>query len=145
MVEAQLEKLYQRYLIDDHGSYILGLESARVFVVPTWIEDGPTVVRIFAITNLDVPVTPELSSYLLAKNLEFVLGGFALDVNAGAVWFNHNLLGQFMAPEELESALAAVLQTANAEDDAIKSRFGGRLYVESADRVVPPPPTAGYL
>ncbi len=145
MIEAKLAEIAGGYLVDQHGNYVLGMQSARTFIVPTWLENGATVVRVFAITNMAVPVTAELTSWLLAKNLEFVFGAFALDVDQGAVWFNHNLLGEFMAPEELEAAIGAVIETANRFDDEIKSRFGGRLYVEGAEGVVAPPSSPGYL
>jgi hypothetical protein len=145
LIEAKLSEMLELYLVDDHGSYLFGLDSARVFVVPTWLENGSTICRVFAITNLDVPVTAELAGYLLGKNLEFVFGGFALDQANGAVWFNHNLLGDFIAPQELEATLAAVAETANRYDGEIKERFGGRLYVETPDESVPTPATPGYL
>ena len=145
MIEAKLAEIVDSYAADEHGNYVLALESARVFVVPTWLEDESTVVRVFAITNLDVPVTAELTSYLLAKNLDFVFGAFALDVENGAVWFNHNLLGDFIDPAELERTLGAVAHTADLYDDDIKSRFGGRLYVETPREAVPTPATPGYL
>ncbi len=145
MIESKLSEMVDRYFVDEHGNYILGIASARVFIVPTWIEKGSTVVRVFAITNLDVPVTAELTTYLLEKNLEFVFGGFALDAEAGAVWFNHNILGDFAHPGQLEATLAAVVQTADEYDDEIKQRFGGRLYVETKDESVPTPATPGYL
>jgi hypothetical protein len=145
VIEGKLEAMFERYLVDQHGNYVLGLETARVFIVPTWLENGATVVRVFAITNLDVPVTADLTSFLLAKNLDFVFGGFALDVDNGAVWFNHNVLGDFMAAEELEATISAVAHTANQFDDEIKGRFGGRLYVETPTEAVPTPATPGYL
>ncbi len=145
VIEGKLAEIAGTYLVDQHGNYVLGLQSARSFIVPTWLENGATVVRVFAITNMGVPVTAELTRWLLAKNLEFVFGAFALDVENGAVWFNHNLLGSFVAPEELEATIAAVIETANRFDDEIKTRFGGRLYVEGAEDAVPPPSTAGYL
>ena len=145
LVEEQLTKMFERYLVNEQGNYVLGLDTARVFVVPTWLEDEKTVIRIFAITNMDVPVTAELTKYLLERNLEFVLGAFALDAANGAVWFNHNLLGEHMAAEEFESSLAAVAQTADRFDNEIKERFGGRLYVEGPNSAVPPPPSPGYM
>jgi hypothetical protein len=144
MIEAKLATV-GGYLTDQHGNYVLGLQSARTFIVPTWLENGATVVRVFAITNLAVPVTAELTRWLLAKNLEFVFGAFALDVENGAVWFNHNLLGEFAAPEELEATIGAVIETADRFDDEIKNRFGGRLYVEGAEDAVPTPAAPGYL
>jgi hypothetical protein len=145
LIEGKLEEMFESYAADEAGNYVLGMESARVFVVPTWIEEDTTVIRIFAITNLDVPVTAGLSSWLLARNLEFVFGAFALDVENGAVWFNHNLLGDFADPAELEASIAAVAQTADRYDDEIKSSFGGRLYVEAPASAQPTPPTPGYL
>jgi hypothetical protein len=145
MIEGKLSEMVDRYFVDKHGSYMVGIDSARVFIVPTWIENGATIARVFAITNLDVPVTAELTSYLLEKNLQFVFGGFALDAGAGAVWFNHNILGDYAHPEQLEATLAAVAQTADEYDDEIKKRFGGRLYVETKDESVPTPDTPGYL
>jgi hypothetical protein len=145
MIEERLAGMFEGYLVDVHGNYILGMGSARIFVVPTWLDEGVTVIRLFAITNLDVPVTPDLTRYLLAANLEFVFGAFALDADAGAVWFNHNLLGEFTAPEEFEQSVAAVAETADRVDLEIKERFGGRLYVETPTEAVTPPPTPGYL
>jgi hypothetical protein len=145
IIETTLADMVDGYATDPNGNYVLGLESARVFVVPTWLEDDRTVIRVFAITNLDVPVTAELTAYLLEKNMEFVFGGFALDAANGAVWFNHNLLGDYMAPEELEATLGAVAGTADNFDDEIKSRFGGRLYVETPKESVPSPSAPGYL
>jgi hypothetical protein len=144
-IESKLQTMFERYFVDVHGNYVLGLDSARVFIVPTWLESEMTVARVFAITNLDVPVTAELTKYLLAKNLDFVIGSFALDADNGAVWFNHNVLGDHVSPEELEATLAAVAQTANQFDDEIKDRFGGRLYVETPGAAVPTPPAPGYL
>jgi hypothetical protein len=145
LIEKTLDGMVDGYATDDHGNYVLGLESARVFVVPTWLDEEHTVIRVFAITNLDVPVTAELTKYLLEKNMEFVFGGFALDVENGAVWFNHNLLGEFAAAEQLEATMAAVAHTADEYDDEIKSSFGGRLYVEGPGTAVPSPTAPGYL
>lgn len=145
LIEGKLEEMVERYFVDPRGSYVIGLDSARVFVIPAWLKNEATVVRVFAITNMDVPVTSELTSFLLARNLDFVLGAFALDADQGAVWFNHNLIGEFLAPEELEATLAAVAETANQMDDEIKKQFGGRLYSEKPTDKISPPHSPGYL
>lgn len=146
-IEKTLTGAVGGYVVDDRSNYLIGLDSARVFVVPTWMDGDEvvTVARIFAITNLDVPVTAEFTLWLLTRNLEFVFGAFALDVEAGAVWFNHNLLGGHLEGPELEAALHAVAQTANRFDDEIKERFGGRLYIEAPGEAGPTPPAPGYL
>ena len=144
-IEKTLEQLYDSYGVNRQGMYVLGLETACVFIVPTWLDDDTTVIRLFAITNLDLPVTSELMEYLLTKNLEFVFGAFALDSDRGAVWFTHNLLGEFAAREEFEAALAAVAETVDEHDNEIKARFGGRLYTDAPERSVPAPAVPGYL
>ena len=145
LIEGKLREILDGYAVDPRGSYVFGLESARIFVVPAWLPDERTIVRVFAITNLDVLITAQLTSYLLEKNLDFVLGAFALDADQGAVWFNHNLLGGFLVADELEATLAAVAQTANELDDEIKTRFGGRLFSEAPSDTISPPHTPGYL
>lgn len=144
LIEEALAKLVDDYVVQG-GSYVLGFRSARVWIVPASLESGMTVIRVFAITNMEVPVTAELSSYLVSKNLDFICGSFALDTEHGAVWFNHNLLGPFAVPEEVEATIVMIAETADRFDDEIKSRFGGRLYVESSDETIPPPSTPGYL
>lgn len=144
MIETELARLVDRYAAQD-GNYVLGYKSARVFVRPAQLEKGAGVIRVFAITNLDVPVTAELTSYLVTQNLSFVFGGFALDSDHGAVWFNHNLLAEYAAPEEIGATIVAIAETADHFDDTIKERFGGRLYIETPDEAVPPPTTPGYL
>jgi hypothetical protein len=145
MIEKRLQQMFKWYFVDEHGNYVLGMGSARMFVVPAWLENDAAVIRVFAITNLDVPLTQELMEFLLAKNMEFVFGGFALDPQERAVWFNHNLLAEYTAPDEFEATLAAIAHTADELDDEIKGLFGGRLYVESPEQSVPSPSVAGYL
>ena len=144
-IETQLAGMTEAYDVDENGSYVLPLQTCPAFVVPTSIPDGPPVVRIFAITNLGVPVTAELTSYLLSKNLDFVFGAFGVEAEDGAVWFVHNILGEYLDPQELEASLGAVATTADEYSQEIKDRFGGRLYKEAADEALPTPPTPGYL
>ena len=68
LIETTLEGMVDSYACDEHGNYVLGLESARVFVVPAWLDESQTVIRVFAITNLDVPVTAELTKYQSHRN-----------------------------------------------------------------------------
>jgi hypothetical protein len=144
-IETQLAGMTESYEVDDNGSYVLPLQTCPAFVVPTWIPEGPSVVRIFAITNLGVPVTAELTSYLLTKNLDFVFGAFGVEVEDGAVWFVHNILGEYLDPQELEASLGAVATTADEYSQEIKDKFGGRLYKEAPDESLPTPPAPGYL
>lgn len=144
LIEDELAKLVDVYW-EQGGSYVLAYQSARVWVVPAWLESGATVIRVFSITNMGVEVSEELTSYLITKNLDFLAGAFALDQDAGAVWFNHNLLGEFVMPDELQATIVMISETADKFDDEIKAKFGGRLYSEGPEESIPPPHTPGYL
>ena len=48
----------------------------------------------------------------------------------GALWFEHNLLGDTIDPGELAMAVGLCLGLADTEDDLLQERFGGRKLVE---------------
>ena len=41
LIEAKLAELVDQYFVDEHGNYIVGIASARVFIVPTWSRTEP--------------------------------------------------------------------------------------------------------
>ncbi|MBM4437680.1 MAG: YbjN domain-containing protein [Actinobacteria bacterium] len=133
VLESYLNEHFGAYHVDDEGDFFIEYESARVFVCPrTWSGEGQshTVVQLFSVTNVDVPVTDELTRFLATQNLNLLFGHFAL--RDDQVWFGHTLLGDFLDADELVTALSTVARTANRYDEEIKERFGGRLYTEAA-------------
>lgn len=130
-VESYLQEAFGRWETDGDGDYRLDCGSARVFVCPrAWTEDK-TVVRVFSIVALGVPATPALTEFLASENFHLTFGHFAYDDARQGVWFIHNLLGDFLDPEELCTAVRAVADLADHYDDLIKERFGGRLFTEA--------------
>lgn len=110
----------------------MSCDSARVFVCPrVWVDDR-TIVRIFAITNVALPLTPALTSWLVRTNFRLTFGHFAYDAETQRVWFIHNLLGDFLDEDELVTAVQMVAQQADEHDDVIRDVFGGRRFIESA-------------
>jgi hypothetical protein len=133
-LEGYLAEHFGTYVVDRDGDFHVDYESARVFVCPRDWQGKRTVVSIFSVTNVDVPITEELTHFLVAENLSLLFGHFALrdaeNEPLGDVWFAHTLLGDFLDADELVTALSSVARTANKYDDIIKARFGGRLYTE---------------
>ena len=140
--------------VDKDGDYVLRIGSTEVFVSPLAVPNMPPVVRVFAITNVGVTVTPELGLFLARLNFNLLFGRFALDTDHRAVWFSETLLGEAFGDEELRFTVAMVSETADEWDDRIAQMFGGFTRAtlpsdEQAARPKPgqpsPPESAGYL
>lgn len=131
-VESYLREGIRGVEIDADGDYRMALESARVFVCPRQWTDDKTVVRVFSITNVGLPPSPDLTRYLVTENFSLLFGHLAYNEAESSVWFLHNLLGDQLDREELLTALRMVATRANHYDDVIKERFGGLLFSETS-------------
>jgi hypothetical protein len=129
-LERYLDELFGGHQTDPEGDYVVPFGSALAFLRPIEIYGGQTAVRVWAITNVDVPVTDELTRFVATENGKLVFGVLSVDEQRGAVLLGHTLLGEFLNREELKVAVAAVATVADGYDDEIKSRFGGRLFTE---------------
>jgi len=133
-VESYLREGMGGVEIDADGDYKIALESARVFVCPRQWTDDSTVVRIFSITNVDLPASADLTRYLASENFRLLFGHLAYNEAESSVWFLHNLLGDALDRDELLLSLRMVATKANDYDDVIKEKFGGRLFSEEPVR-----------
>jgi hypothetical protein len=115
---------------DADGDFVLPIADVRVTVAPRALPGGPVVVRVFAVTNVNVPVTPDLGIFLARLNFSMMFGRFALDVEHSAIWFDETLLGEQFSDEELRFAVKVVSGTADEWDDRLKQMFGGATYQE---------------
>jgi len=116
---------------DADGDYELEIGDVRVMVAPRALPGGPTIVRVFAVTNVGINVVPELGLFLARLNFGLMFGRFALDVENRAVWFDETLLGHPLDEEALRYAIQVVATTADEWDDRLKQMFGGRTYQEA--------------
>jgi len=136
---------------DADGDYVLPASDVHVMVAPRVGPGGPVVVRVFAITNVGVSVTPELGLFLARLNFGLMFGRFALDAEHRSIWFDETLLGDQFSDEELRFAIQVVASTADEWDDRLKQMFGGATYQEvltsGASHEPPPvkPGAGGYL
>ena len=136
---------------DSDGDYVLAVDDVHVTVAPRAAPAGPVVVRVFAITNVEVTVAPELGIFLARLNFGLMFGRFALDTEHRSIWFDETLLGDQFSDEELRFAVRVVASTADEWDDRLKQMFGGATWQEvltqSAEHEAPPtkPGQGGYL
>jgi hypothetical protein len=136
---------------DADGDYVVPASDVHVIVAPRVAAGGPVVVRVFAITNVGVSVTPELGLFLARLNFGLMFGRFALDAEHRSIWFDETLLGDQFSDEELRFAIQVVSATADEWDDRMKQMFGGATYQEvltsGANHELPrvKPGEGGYL
>lgn len=151
-IERVVERMTERRPEqDEDGDYLLGIGDVRVTVAPRAAPGGPAVVRVFAITNVGVTVSPELGLLLARLNFGLMFGRFALDAEHSAIWFDETLLGDQFSDEELRFTIQVVAGTADEWDDRLKQMFGGATYqevLEGRTNHQPPhlkPGSGGYL
>lgn len=115
---------------DDEGDYLLALEDVQVVVAPRSVPGGPTLVRVFALTNVGLAMTPDLGLMLSRLNFSLMFGRFSLDTERKAILFDETLLGDPLNQEALRFAIKIVSTTADEWDDRLKQMFGGATYQE---------------
>ena len=133
-VESVLQSLFGGFGRLDDGDLAVDVGSVRVFVAIRLV-DAVAVVRVFAITNVDVPTDTALPAYLLSLNFGLVVGRFSLDPTGRTVWFDHVVGGEEVTTATLARVVSAVAATADKHDDEIKTRFGGRTFREEGSPV----------
>jgi hypothetical protein len=134
-IERVLERMAgTRPQRDADGDYVLGVGDVQVVVAPRAPIGGPVIVRVFAITNVGVAVTPDLGLFLARLNFGLMFGRFALDAEHAAIWFDETLLGEQFTDEELRFTIGVVASTADEWDDRLKQMFGGMTYQEALAR-----------
>jgi hypothetical protein len=150
-IERVLGDMGKRPEQDEDGDYFLSQDDVRIFVAPRIAPGGPTVVRVFAITNVAIAVTPELGLFLARLNFGLTFGRFALDVEHQSIWFDETVLGDQFSDEELRLTIQLVASTADQWDDRLKQMCGGATYQEvlsgRSGHAAPPtkPGEGGYL
>jgi hypothetical protein len=128
-VESVLTSLFGTFGTLPDGDLAVDVGSVRVFVA-TRLVDAVAIVRVFAITNVDVPPDAQLATYLLSINFGLVVGRFSIDPSGRTVWFDHIVGGDEVSTATLARVITAIAATADRHDDEIKAKFGGRTFRE---------------
>jgi hypothetical protein len=121
------------------GGFAVPLGSSVAFVEPTdWAPDADgnprSLVRIWAPLGRDVPATPELFRWAATEGQNKWFGSVTVvegkDGGPCFVMFDHALLGDFIDPAEVVSAVYAIMSTGDELDDIVHDRFGGKRYTD---------------
>jgi len=133
-VQRILTETFGSVSVDQDGDFFTRFDSAVVYIRPFEKSDEVTLVRTWSIMLRDVPLTPEVYRWVATEGQAFFFGRaqlFEEEGGKGSIHFSHNLLGDFLDPEELQWAVIALGNSANELDDQLQSRFGGRKFLDS--------------
>lgn len=120
------------------GGFYLEYGSSVVYVVPReWAPDSDgnprSLVQVYAPIGRDVTSTPELYRWAATEGQTSFFGSVTvLEADAGkcALMFDQTLLGDYLDPAELTTAVYAVIFTADELDDVVHTKFGGKRYTD---------------
>ena len=108
--------------------YEVPYRSTRLIVHPIAWTRGRTLLRFIAPVVLGLHEGPELHARLSDLNNTTIFGKFYL--MDGAVWIEHNLLGESLDWEQFRAVLASVAHHADHLDEQLIAEFGGHRWSE---------------
>lgn len=99
--------------------------------------DPQTLVQLSAPILWEVPPSPGLFEWIAKEGSTYFFGHVSAHDDSDApgklfLRMSHTLLGDYLDEEELNSALYAVLGTADKLDDELKQKFGGKRLADFA-------------
>lgn len=137
MGQAEVKERVQRILtekgtigIDGDGDFTFQAGSSRVFIRVSEREGtDTTIVAVFAPVLRDVQPSPELFEFIAREGGDYFFGHLSFlgfEDGTSLLLFKHNLLGDYLDPEELHWVVGAVGGTADDLDDDLQAKFGGK-------------------
>jgi len=123
---------------EDEPLFIINFGSAvaSTRIVPLGEMEALIVTRSYVVTDIDI--TPDLTYYLLRENNNRSFGSFSLDQENDIV-FEHSLVGSTCDLEELRTSVTNVVEFADAYDDEIVSKWGGKRALDRWSMMPPQP------
>ncbi len=130
-VRRYMTEWFQSLQVDKDGDFTFRHNNTQVWVSVAPFRDENTVVKIFAVTNLDVPESLELYKHIATQG-SYGFGTLGAREIEGKVriLLGHSLLGETVDPEELKVSLFMVAGLADKVAVEIKEKFGGRHFHE---------------
>ncbi|MBU3741839.1 MAG: YbjN domain-containing protein [Candidatus Kapabacteria bacterium] len=128
-VKDVLDRTFPDAIDFGDGSFTISHGSTSVIVVVRPYTEHDTMVEITAHVATGATLTPELTKWLLRKNVELHFGGFGLLFDDTIV-FSYSLPGSTLDAAGLEAAITAVAVVADHYDDEIVAMAGGKRVID---------------
>jgi hypothetical protein len=129
-VERFLREHYGSFTFDEAWGYHGAFGSTRVFVSVRHVLETTTVVLIASPVLTQVTLTDALALDAAAITAARPFGRFAFSADRGELWAEHSIVGDDLDPEELTTAIDAVAELADGEDEQLQAAYGGLRYAD---------------
>ena len=136
-VERILAAAYSNVVLTEDGFKIERGSTAVFILVKDFGQDSDgdpsSIVHLWAPVARGLKPTPEFYHWAATEGRSKYVGGITVtdrDDGTCHVVFDHAILADYLDPAELTSAISLVLRGADAYDDVIQSRFGGKRYTD---------------
>lgn len=125
-VEGYLREIVGSYQVTRSGDYSFRHGSTRIVIRPTFLRNmNKSILRIIALTVINIDVNDDLTRYLNDINSRIYFGKFIAIEPEKMVVCTHSLLGDKLDKEEFLTSVAAVALLSDKYDDEIIQKFGG--------------------
>jgi hypothetical protein len=131
-IKSVLERTFPNAIDFGDGSYTITHGSSSVIIVVRPYTESDTMVELMSQVVTGATITPELTKWLLRKNVELHFGGFGLLFDDTVV-FTYSLPGANIDANELEAAITSVAVIADHYDDEIVRLAGGKRAADLQD------------
>ncbi len=136
-VQAYMQDMGLKYVVEEAGRFSLRFDSIRIFV-RVWTPkpddaDAPTFVGFTVPLLFGVNESPELHKYIAFHADDYIFGHLSLfktDEGEIRVFYTHKLLGDYIDAAEFSHALIGMAGVANDLDEELQAQFGGSRFHE---------------
>jgi len=128
-VQAVLAARFEDHMDFGDGSFAISHGSSSVSIVVRSYTETDTIVELTAQVVTEATVDSDLMHWLLRKNAELHMGGFALLFDDTIV-FTYSMPGSSLDANTLEAAITSVAIIADHYDDEIVANAGGKRVVD---------------
>ena len=139
-VQRMLVGAFNDVRLTKDGGFSVPMGSTTVYVeIKEWTPDTDnnprSLVYLWSPMARDVPLGPELYEWAATEGRQKWFGGVVVQKNkdekTAFVTYDHTLLGNFLDPDELMTAVSMVGWTADDLDDMITTKFGGKRWSDT--------------
>ena len=122
------------------SGYSVPYGSSLVYVdVRDWGKDAKgepqTIIYLSAPIGREVKLTPEVYKWAATDGQDKYFGSAHVHPDesgeTGSIWFEHTLLGDYLDPMELETAVSLLYGSADALDDIVHDQFAGKRFTDA--------------
>jgi hypothetical protein len=125
-VDAFLRSSYTAVMAQSDGKFVVRQKGNMIWVIPFSVSGSPIpAVHVASVSNVQVPISEELTRFLATEGLNLDFGKFELFPNRAQVRISQYLEGDSLTEQKLRVAVDGVASMCERYGRSITERFGG--------------------